>query len=106
MAKLSKRMGGPSQYDLIVVEPDLSPDNSAASGYALCAWWREQTGALARAGSEGDVAAVTEVAEVVAVAQAPDLEACAAFGIRHCFAKPFDERCLAMTLSKWLIHRD
>jgi len=84
MARLSADSAG---YDLVIVEPDFG---DAMSGYALCAWWKEHA---AMAAARTEFAALSEV---------PDAEACKAFGIEHCLAKPLSVHCFASILKSWL----
>lgn len=78
------------RYDLIVVEPDLP----GMSGYALCSWYRS-------AAQESASACHTAI-KCVALADEPDTEACAAFGLDYCVMKPLSGLCFARLLSMWL----
>jgi len=75
-------------YDLVVVEPDLP----GMSGYALCSWYKDC------ASCSNKVPAT----KFVALAEEPDTEACGAFGLDYCVAKPLTAICFARLLMMWL----
>ena len=103
-----ERLSALSQpYDLVVVDPDLAGDTS---GYALCSWWQQQRAAVeharrAHARSSGGIPPLPATTEFVCLAETPEPDMCATFGIKHCLAKPFSVRCFAAVLSKWLAPR-
>jgi len=81
-------------YDLVVTASELA----GMSGYALCVWhkeWHRQK--LAK-----QLGHAPSPTEFVCISAEPDHEACASFGIDHCFAKPLTASCFARLLLGWL----